>query len=797
MTREEIIALARQGRHWEFVPLALRMLQIAPADHGMRLLAATSYARLGLRTPASEQLDRLPPALAGDASVLALRAALAAFTPDEIAPEERLARCDANIEALRARGIDLRSAREAWAAAHQREAWFVTRDGNIVRRSAGAGPDEAWIHFRNDRLEAENFPFPHLAEPGNPAKPSTIEGIFPPWILERLWRTTPRARDGYRTRISVVQESEAEALDALACTDLREIIADDRVEFFIGAGAGERYAEVLNARAHTRAVGPAVTLATVRRRATPGVSESIQRFAASQQAEHNRLQAEVADIYRDRDAAWWRARYANPGEPLRVLIPTCRYSTFVKHSSADLADAFRAAGWEARVLIEPDDTSHMSSLAYLRAISELRPDLVVLINYTRVGIGSFFPPTLPFICWLQDAMPHQFDPALAAKQGPFDFLAGYLHPELFTEFGFSRDRGAVFPVAVSPRKFHAGPVSSAERDRLACDIAYVSHQSETPEAMHARLVREAAAQEPLAARIFEDLRPVVTEIARECATREHMVALRKAAQEASRRVLGSDPPPGTVTLITRQYCYPLADRVIRHQTLAWAARIAERRGWSLNIHGRGWEAHPTLARHARGELAHDEELRASYQCAGVHLHASSSWLLHQRIMECALSGGLPLTRLKQSDLIQWGQAVLHTMALECQCVMERRNGAGSRECGFAVADHAAAMEYTAQLQRLGEPSSWDLWLHPKRYDEFRSAGRAGAEPPAGWVLGDLSETTFRSEEELEARIEQALQDRAWRTRTSQLIASRVRARYTTDALVNTLRQLVERSWASA
>lgn len=765
------------------------MLKQNPDDHAMRLLASTSYARLGLRTAAGEQLDRLPAALQGEESVGKLRQVLGTMGADEISTADRIARCDANLAVLRGRGVDLGESRAAWAEDAARERWFIARDGNIARRSAGAECDEPWIHFRNDRAEADTFPFPHMATPDVAAKPYVIEGLFPAWLLMRLWERTPMAADRYRTRISVVQEGEMEALDGLSSADLGALLADDRVELFIGAGAGERYQESLRQRMGTRAGGPYVTGATVRKRATPAIGETLQRFAHEHQEEHRRLLAETERIYAGRDKAWWARRYSQPEQPLRVLVPTCRYSTFVKHSASDLAEAFRAMGWEARVLMEPDDTSHLSSVAYLSEIATFQPDLVVLINYARVSVANFFPPTLPFVCWLQDAMPHQFDKGVAEQQGEYDFIVGYLHGELFREFGFSYDRAALFPVAVSTKKFHAGVVSDGLRERMACDIAYVSHHSETPAAMHERLVREASAKEPLAARIFEELRAPVSEIALDPMYRIPSLELRVATQQAARRVLGSEPPEGTITLITRQYCFPMADRLVRHQTLAWTLGIAERRGLRFRVYGRGWDKHPTLAPHAQPELAHDEELRASYQCAAVHLHASSNWLLHQRIMECALSGGLPLTRLKKTDLVQWEQAVLHQLSRDGTVVMEQKN-CGQRLFGYAVADHPMSMEYAAQLQRLGFEAPAVLWMYEQRYDEFRGIDPRAGEPPAGWFLGDLSATTFRNESELEAMIVNAVNDPAWRARLSSMIAERTRRTSTCDALAQQVRELV-------
>ena len=39
-------------------------------------------------------------------------------------------------------------------------------------------------------------------------------------------------------------------------------------------------------------------------------------------------------------------------------------------------------------------------------------------------------------------------------------------------------------MVASEHKFHAAPITSAQRERFACDLAFVSHHSQTPEAMH-------------------------------------------------------------------------------------------------------------------------------------------------------------------------------------------------------------------------------------------------------------------------------------------------------------------------
>jgi hypothetical protein len=179
-----------------------------------------------------------------------------------------------------------------------------------------------------------------------------------------------------------------------------------------------------------------------------------------------------------------------------VLLPISRYSTFVKHSAADLAEAFIAMGHDARVLTEPDDHSRLASPAYLRAFAEFRPDLVVLINYTRHHMGQAIVPGVPVVCWIQDAMPHLFNPQAGAAQGELDFLAGYLPTELFDRFAYPRARTLFSPVTASATKFHPTPPSADDVQRMTCEIAYVSHQSEAPDVFCERMIAAAPANTP-------------------------------------------------------------------------------------------------------------------------------------------------------------------------------------------------------------------------------------------------------------------------------------------------------------
>ncbi|MBL8764847.1 MAG: hypothetical protein JNM07_11320 [Phycisphaerae bacterium] len=814
MTLGDLIQFGRADRPWEFLPLAARALVQVPDAHMLRLLAAANFAKLGLRALACECLDDLPHDLRAEPSAAALSRLVEQLPDDRIPRPVREQRARDAWIALRARAVAIAGADapfEQWARSEADVEAFRTRDGNVVRRDAATrGSASRFFRWADDVGAAAALRLPPL---GPAAAPFTIEGVLPPWLLMRVCREAPRQPDGFWPRIRVVQRDVGELLTGLSMDDLADTVAQTRLEWHVGPDAARGLRAALHAQRACVIAGPSVTLPGSRAPGAgepapgPDVERIIADAAADQERERAALQAHVAAQYAPRDAAWWARRFAaalagkdGGGPPLRVLIPTYRLSTYVRHASADLAEALRGSGCRVELLMEPDESSRLCEVAYLRVLKDFDPDLMVLINYPRRVLGTVIPANLPFVTWIQDAMPHQFDERAGAGLGPLDFLIGFLHRELFTRFGYRRDarRTLDFPIVVSPAKFHPGPIGPDAARRHECELAFVSHHGQTPEALHDQLAREAAADRALSG-VMNDLRDPILALAR--APMSPGFSLQGGLNAAVARAVGVGYPDlddagraRAAVLVNRLYASRIAERAIRHQTVAWAAEIAERRGWRLHLYGRAWETHPTLGRHARGELTHGEDLRACYRAARVHLHASSNQLCHQRVMECALSGGLPLCRLHDGELGVIRHALWRTLALRCE--PDVTSGAPAQwgdAVGFTVADHPEAMAYAALLQRLGwpEPHGGVIWIHRARLDAVRAdAAPLPDERRADWLLGDLAETTFWSPQGLERTVMRAVEDDDWRAGWSAFIAARVRARLTTDRLARRTLELV-------
>lgn len=773
--------MGRSAPPWEFLPIGLAALRQVPGDHAVRLLAAAAFLRLGLRTPGLELLAALPPEAAETPEAQSL-GRVASSLPSDVVPGPELERTlRTNLEALgdRAHGLAVGRERDGTEACVCR-----ATDGNVVWR---AGSGKPW-QLVGDFLKA-------AAEIGRRAAgaevgaPLYLEGLMPPWVArDMLSGRWPRG-DGYCPRTLLVHRDAGECVLALSLADLSGALRGPGVHLYAGDGATRALSEELAARVDLDVSGAVLVLTPPAARCHPGLPDVVRGAEAAQREATNGLRARVDGMYAGRTTAWWARRYRaalGGGEPLRVLLPTSRHTTFLRHAAEDLARAMERRGCRAQVLMEPDTSSKVRAPAFLRAFAELDPDLVVFPNYPRAMFPELIPANVPHVCWVQDAMPHLFDRRMGAAQGPLDFVAGYAFEELFASHGYPRERAVSLPLAADDTKFHAGPVEGAER--YACEVAYVSHQSETPEAQHARLSRMFA--EKLGVRTsLEALRRVVERETLKPLSELHHEVMRDVVRSTLAAELRSEPEDRLVDTVLKAYCQPHADRLLRHQALEWAGETCRRRGWRLRVYGRGWERHPSLGEFAAGELAHGEARRASYQCAGVHLHVAGQSLVHQRLFECVLSGGVPLCRFHAAE--RWGLLVwLLKRAEQEGAVAEREVRTGGMPRGGWVFERngTRAMREAGRLFEslglggavlpapAGEPEKVLL-----DYSIVNNPGirRVPIEDwSAYWAMGEQPGLFFHDRGSLEKGVEAVLNEPGRRREFNQVALRNVRSHYT-------------------
>lgn len=769
-SRDQLIALAQADQPWRFIPPAAHALKTSPADHTLRLLLAANLASLALRTPARQALTAfrtIPPSCPQRDALLPqadrLERSIDTLPDDTIPPERRVEQARTNLQALASRHPKLNLPLLAWEAAAEDHEWFRAADGNIVRRRAGATLE--WTRFADDRSPAAALSPTDL----DPTRPVYILSIDPPHLIRRLAEILPRGADAWAAPLVIVEPDPLAFLDALAAADLTDILADERTTCLVGPSALEDLDQRLAHRSAFQIQGPVLVSAADRRDELDKLTNTISAACNRQAEEARLLRSSLALGHNERDTQWWADRIARARRPLRILIPTTRYSTYVQHAARDAAEGFRAIGAEARVLIEPDDSTRLSSLALLRQVESFDPDAVLLINYTRSTVAKDLPPDVPVVTWVQDAMLHLFSQDAWAARAPHDVLFGHPHREFFDRFNVPRAAARAAFVPASDTKFHAEPVNPELAERFACDIALATNHAETPEGLIQRFMEDAGANDA-ARHIVSDAVPRVQAIIESAHEAPVLPRLRDAAAQALESI-GAPPADAAVARLLDQVVYPLADRLTRHQTAQWAADLARRNDWTLRIYGNGWDTHPTLAPFAAGPLPHGEELRAAYQSARVLIHASLHGIHHQRIVECAFSGGLPIAR-RTPDLIDTLRK--HTLAAMSRDLEPSHSTLDSRAQWHFSVDHPAGLRLAAQLQRLGLKA-------PKRVFaadvDPESAARILPDD-LQWILGDLGETTFDSPESLERIVDTARRRSRHRSSLADGIAARARKHLT-------------------
>jgi len=797
LTLEDLTRLSREASPWEFLPVVDQAIAQAPGDVRLALLGVRTLASLGLRTPAIDRLDALGSRIEAAPGAAELRQAIEALPGDEVPLTRRLKMAERNLAALNGRGLDLTDQFNAWRQGEDRWQHLRALDGNIVRRPAGSRGSLHWRWVGDLRKGMAAFVEQSLDGIDAARCPQlAVEGVGPPWLLKAMHQRTGRSAFGYAPRLTILQADACEFFEGLSVADLRACLSDDRVRCFVGADATRRFRDGCLARMDEQLGGIGMTCATVRTRCDPALTTTITEITNAQRAETERAQERVEQIYAPLDAGCWANRFGaalNPenDEPLRVLIPSCRYTTWVRHAAESLRDALERMGCRAETLIEPNDHANLSELAYHRRIETFRPDLVVILNYTRAGRGRTIPKNVPFVCWTQDGMGHLFDGAAGAGQGDLDFVVGHVYEALLSRFGFRRDRALRFPVAADGQTFTPTDFSIAESPKFDSELAYVSHHSEPPVARLERLIREDGD-----GRFEGMLRAIdrrIEDLLAHADRSPFRVPLWRAVEEEVDCALPGADRSGIVARVNHQFAIPLAERRVRHQMIRWAAAIAARRGWRFALYGVGWDEHPEFTEFARGPVEHGAALRDCYERSAVHLHASVCNPAHQRVQECAMAGGLPLSRITRDAL----QVEFELMRLG---VMGRIEPAARDETlglvGFRVAEDPDLMAIAAQLQRLG---MWDadspdpalLWIESI---EWRRRTTATATPMIDtrtrWLFGDYAQCAFTDERGLERLTARALERPQWRRAVSGAIDRRVRDRLVIDQVARRILEFV-------
>ncbi|MCH7839660.1 MAG: glycosyltransferase family 1 protein [Planctomycetes bacterium] len=648
--REQILRLLEAGQTYRFLSAADPYLNGCPGDHPMRLMAVQEYLKLGLVAPAKELLQPASPSVDLPTEFGEIVEQVAALQAVSIPWSDRQKRFEGNLAALAARGIDVGPIRDAWKS--KCDGFKLFRDRNGVEQVRMRDPSGRWrwIPFLGDhRAVADAQPLPQDIKTLMPG-PYLFEGLDLGWFFRRLYEATRDTFLGYSCALFLVEPDPAAFAIPLHLHDWADLLADERVFVFVGESCTERLRQTLEGDPDLPWPRQAYTLSQFRPGCVPGPIEVVRDASAVRERQIQESFADLERRYASRDIHYWADRFeqalSGKGAPLRIFASVSTHTTFLQYSMRDAQRAFESLGHQCKVLMEKTPYTTIGRLTYHAAIREFDPDIFFVLDHLRPEFEGIIPTNLPVLSWDQDQLPQVFTRKNMARVARHDFIAGYSKHK-FVVSGFDERQYLLARVPTCPEQFSGEPLTDDERDRYTCDVSYVSHASQTPQAFHqeersrlkdARLTTLLDTMFAMAPGMLAKHRLMsggVAGVILEDASRRCGMEVRDA--ELRDRLLW-------------WYLCRLGDRMFRHEALEWVAAWARRTNRTLRIYGNGWDRHPSLAEFAAGPAQNGRELLCIYRASRINLQLMPAGFIHQRALDGLAGGGFFLTRVNPTEL---------------------------------------------------------------------------------------------------------------------------------------------------
>jgi len=333
-------------------------------------------------------------------------------------------------------------------------------------------------------------------------------------------------------------------------------------------------------------------------------------------------------------------RYLDP-QGLRFLIVSNKLSYFIRYSVRDIKMALESLGANARILEEKDPIDRLNGLWLLSVIDDFKPHGLLFIDHLRSEYQGIYPKNLPFVCWVQDFVASIHD-LPKGELTDYDLLVGYTNRMNIKQF----DPARLFhlPTLTNPDIFKNRPKETKVDPEW--DFSFVSNISADIE----KNLKDLKIR-------YKDLGNDFTQLL------DHTFLQIKASLKKGERLtdyddfytsflgkmkkLNPELSPGN-SLFYEVYTN-LFGAAQRHQALEYVSNS----GKNLAIWGRGWEDHPTLAKHAKGVVENGPDLLDLYQKTKINLHVNQFVLEHPRILDGIMAGGFFLARdVNSSGLLE-------------------------------------------------------------------------------------------------------------------------------------------------
>jgi spore maturation protein CgeB len=345
-----------------------------------------------------------------------------------------------------------------------------------------------------------------------------------------------------------------------------------------------------------------------------------------------------------------RQRRIASGEILpRILVNTCRWTTFLKYCAADFEKAFTTLGCPTRFVIEENDVQTLLPAFYWRELAAFRPDAIFMVSHARPSMPQL-PRELPFLSYVQDKCGPLLTHAKLAEHtsGEDLFICLSADHQLFlTAKGVPAAQTFVMPVPVDELMFHPLPADHLRGPEYTVDTSFVKHG--TPHAADALAgflsratggIPSGSSRQELT-RLFEEL------------YRASCLNVETCWYEADLKRFVADRLSPSVNDQLRHFLDQLvAAFYTTVYSPAWRYQFLEaldEAGIELALYGRNWAQNKRLLHLDRGPVDRERQLNYVYNFTRVNLSINHALSMTPRLVECALAGGFCMVAAHPAD----------------------------------------------------------------------------------------------------------------------------------------------------
>ena len=776
--KEPLQRVFERGDHRAVVNAALAYLEKDFGDPTVAFFAFRSYVALGLIGPALELVENGSELLAAMPELEQVRERLAKMPSGQVPWAGLAAQFERNVARVLESQPALRRHGQAFRAVPDTTSLYRSLDGSPHLSIRPPGRVRRWLPDLRD--------FKRLAAGLRPAHdpkqlfcaPYAILGDQFGAAFSRIYDATRKMFLTFTPRIYVLEPDERVFGAAIYAGESVDEWCDDRVTVLLGPDCIEGLLELLD-REPGRAIPEYVM-------AMPSADRKIhdRLVTALRELTGRRVQQATAAIVSMRQhydllpQDHWAKRWSDgPSGKLRVLGMVSRFTTVLQYSMRDLKAAFEGHGHEFRLLIEENHHDVLPPQRIAEVIEQFRPDLIFLIDHQRREYRQVMPSNVPFVCWMQDYLPHLLSIEAGQSLGPLDFFVAPEIDSLARKFKYPGSQGMLWTMATNDRLYSSEPLPAEELARYRCDVSYVSNQSQMPRAFHEECLQRYAGGSREMVALMEHLFEAKSRQIAE--TPEAVCGTLMPLLEEAQRTAGISLTEPAVDRLGRSYLQPLAELMFRQSTLEWVANYCDRTGRVLHLYGNGWETHPRFAKYARGVARNGQELRGIYQASRINLQITSYGAIHQRLLDGLAAGGFFLIRYCPTDVFR--------EPVERLLEVVKRHGYQAEttyRCGEAP-ELAQAMTVLADLCQETRPAE-EFRLPWWRLEKYREMEKGGWRWTARAVFEEYDRVAFAAAEEFEKKADAYVADDRARQDIAMSMRAAVLRRFTYDALVRDL-----------